>query len=112
MKFLKIIFFPLLELRRILIEIIIFWPTSPFGNILRKTYYKSCLKKIGSNPLIESGVRFLDPKNITINNNSIFGRNVNLIVEIENEFDIALNNDQIISITDYKSLLELVKNLK
>jgi acyl carrier protein len=35
---------------------------------------------------------------------------LNLIVDIENEFDISFTNEEIVSIIDFKSLLKLLKN--
>jgi len=35
---------------------------------------------------------------------------LNLIVDIENEFNISFSNEEIVSIIDFKSLLKTVKN--
>ena len=35
---------------------------------------------------------------------------LNLIFDIENEFNISFSNEEIVSIIDFKSLLETVKN--
>ena len=78
-KIMRIIFSPLLELKNLIILVILFWPDSAFGSLLRTFYYRNFrLKKIGKNTTIESGVRFGQPDTIEIGDNCIFGRNVNI----------------------------------
>ena len=66
------------EVRNIINMLKVFWPSTKFGNNLRYNYYKSTLKRIGINAIIESGVRFGSPSSIEIGDNCIFGRNVNI----------------------------------
>jgi maltose O-acetyltransferase len=79
-KLIRTIFAPVIELKRLMTLLIIFWPDSVFGSLLRIFYYKNYerLKKIGKNTTIESGVRFGQPDTIEIGDNCIFGRNVNI----------------------------------
>lgn len=69
---------PFVELKNIMVKVVIFWPTTEFGNCLRNRFYKKHLKSLGTNTLFESGVRFGGPNSIDIGNNCIFGRNVNI----------------------------------
>jgi maltose O-acetyltransferase len=77
MKFLRIILFPFIELKKFFVKIIVFWPTGYLGNKLRYFYYSLYLK-FGNNITIESGVRFSDTNKIEIKNECIFGRNVHI----------------------------------
>tara|TARA_B100000780_G_C20729154_1_gene289735 strand:+ start:59 stop:283 length:225 start_codon:yes stop_codon:yes gene_type:complete len=35
---------------------------------------------------------------------------LNLIIDIENEFNISFSNEEIVTIIDFKSLLKIIKN--
>ena len=37
---------------------------------------------------------------------------LNLVIELENEFNINLDNDQIVSITNFSELVKLINSLK
>ena len=79
-KLIRIIFSPVIELKNLITLIILFWPDTVFGSLLRTFYYKyyERLKKIGKNTTIESGVRFGQTDTIEVGDNCIFGRNVNI----------------------------------
>lgn len=79
-KLIRTIFAPVIELKRLMTLLIIFWPDSVFGSQLRIFYYKyyERLKKIGKNTTIESGVRFDQADTVEVGDNCIFGRNVNI----------------------------------
>ncbi len=66
------------EIKNIFLKIIIFWPSTTFGNTLRRNFYSKELRSLGINPVFESGVRFGQPDTIDVGDNCIFGRNVNI----------------------------------
>jgi acetyltransferase-like isoleucine patch superfamily enzyme len=90
-KILKIVTKPIIELKNIIGNIVIFWPDTAFGSKLRNSFYKKRLRSIGQNVVIESGVRFGQPDRIDIGNNCLFGRNVN--VNAGNCKGVFLGND-------------------
>lgn len=74
----RIILYPIIEIKNIAFRVVIFWPTTPFGYWLRKNMYARQLRSLGRNPVFESGVRFGMPKMIDIGINCILGRNVTI----------------------------------
>lgn len=91
MKPLAWVFYPFREIIQISYRVVIFWPTTPFGNWIRSKIYARQLKKMGTNPIFESGVRISAGSLIEIGDNCIFGRNAH--VNAGNCNGIVIGND-------------------
>ena len=67
-----------------------------FGSLLRGVAYRSVLGRVGSNCLIERGVRFNVPRKVFLEDRVIVGQNAYFDVMVP-ESEIRLNNDVLIS---------------
>ena len=78
MKVKSIIRALLVEIRSLLFNIVLYWPTTRFGNWLRYFIYSKQLSKLGRNVIFYSGVRLNSAQTIEIGNDCYFTRNVNI----------------------------------